>query len=107
MLLTLNMKSKVLSLPVMQAVIRLKNLNKPIREITKTLGVALSTIWYILKKKECTGELRNTKRPGRPQKTAVESTGELRNPKRPGRPRKTAVVDDRIIISLVKKKVGR
>jgi transposase len=43
--------------------------------------VAKSTIWYFLKKKEHTGELRNTKRPGRP--------------------RKTTVMDDRIIISLV------
>ena len=77
------MKSKELSLSVMQAIIRLKNLNKPIREIAKTLGVAKSTLWYILKKKERTGELSNTKRPGRP--------------------RKTTVVDDRRIISLVKK----
>uniref|UniRef100_A0A673YSH1 Tc1-like transposase DDE domain-containing protein n=1 Tax=Salmo trutta TaxID=8032 RepID=A0A673YSH1_SALTR len=38
--------------------------------------------WYILKKKERTGELRNTKRPRRPQKTTV--------------------VDDRRILSLVK-----
>ena len=83
MLLTLNMKSKELSLPVMQAIIRLKNLNKQIREIAKTLGVAKSTIWYILKKKEHTGELRNTKRPGRPWKTTV--------------------VDDRITLSLVNK----
>ena len=56
---------------------------KPIREIAKTLGVAKSTVWNILKKKERTGELSNTKRPGRP--------------------RKTTVVDDRIILSLVKK----
>ena len=66
-----------------QAIIRLKNQNKPIREIAKTLGVAKSTVWNILKKKECTSELSNTKRPGRP--------------------RKTTVVDDRRILSLVKK----
>ena len=77
------MKSKELSLSVKQAIIRLKNRNKPIREIAKILGVAKSTVWYILKTKERTGELSNTKRPGRP--------------------RKTTVVDDRIIISLVKK----
>ncbi|TKS81341.1 Transposable element [Collichthys lucidus] len=77
------MGSKELSLSVKQAVIRLKNLNKPIREIAKTLGVAKSTVWNILKNKECTGELSNTKRPRRP--------------------RKTTVVDDRRTLSLVKK----
>ena len=80
LLSTLNMRSKELSLSVKQAIIRLKNQNKPIREIAKTLGVAKSTVWNILKKK---GELSNTKRPRRPQKTTV--------------------VDDRIILSLVKK----
>ena len=44
--------------------------------------MAKSTVWNIRRKKECTGELSNTKRPGRP--------------------RKTTVVDDRIILSLVK-----
>ena len=62
----LNMRSKELSLSVKQAIIRLKNQNKPIREIAKTLGVAKSTVWNILKKKERTSELSNTKRPGRP-----------------------------------------
>ncbi|XP_039537119.1 uncharacterized protein LOC120485411 [Pimephales promelas] len=57
--------------------------NKSIREIAKILGVAKSTVWNILKKKERTGELSNTKRPGRP--------------------RKTTVLDDRRILSLVKK----
>ena len=71
LLSTLNMRSKELSLSVKQAIIRLKNQNKPIREITKTLGVAKSTVWNILKKKERTGELSNTKRPGRPQRTTV------------------------------------
>ena len=83
LLSTLNMRSKELSLSVKQAIIRLKNQNKPIREIAKTLDVAKSTVWNILKKEECTGELSNTKRSGRP--------------------RKTTVVHDRRIISLVKK----
>ncbi|XP_067109751.1 intraflagellar transport protein 57 homolog isoform X1 [Osmerus mordax] len=78
-----SMKSKELSPSVKQAIVRLKNQNKPIREIAKTLGVAKSTVGYILKK--------------------IERTGELSNTKRPGRPRKTTVVDDRRIISLVKK----
>ncbi len=77
------MRSKELSLSVKQAIIRLKKQNKPIREIAKTLGVAKTTVWNILKKKERTGELSNTKRPGRPWKTTV--------------------VDDRRILSLVKK----
>ncbi len=83
LLSTVKMRSKELSLSVKQAIIRLKKQNKPIREIAKTLGVAKTTVWNILKKKERTGELSNTKRPGRP--------------------RKTTVVDDWIIISLVKK----
>ncbi len=74
MLSTVKMRSKELSLSVKQAIIR---------ETAKTLGVAKTTVWNILKKKERTGELSNTKRPGRP--------------------RKTTVVDDRRIISLVKK----
>ncbi len=83
LLSTVKMRSKELSLSVKQAIIRLKKQNKPIREIAKTLGVAKTTVWNILKKKERTGELSNTKRPGRP--------------------RKTTVVDDRRIIFLVKK----
>ncbi len=83
LLSTVKMRSKELSLSVKQAIIRLKKQNKPIREIAKTLGVAKTTVWNILKKKERTGELSNTKRPGRP--------------------RKTTVVDDRRILSLVKK----
>uniref|UniRef100_A0A8C5R1Q5 Transposase n=1 Tax=Leptobrachium leishanense TaxID=445787 RepID=A0A8C5R1Q5_9ANUR len=70
LLSALKMRSKELSLSVRQAIIRLKNPNKPIREIAKTLGMA-KTVWNILKKKERTGELSNTKRPGRPQKTTV------------------------------------
>ncbi|KAI5611280.1 serpin peptidase inhibitor, clade B (ovalbumin), member 1, partial [Silurus asotus] len=37
-----------------QAIIRLKKQTKPIREIAKTLGMAKTTVWNILKKKECT-----------------------------------------------------
>ena len=87
MLSTLNMRSKELSLSVKQAIIRLKKQNKPIREIAKTLGVAKSTVWNILEKKERTGELSKTKRPGRP--------------------RKTTVVDDRRILSMVKSRAGQ
>uniref|UniRef100_A0A8C5LNK9 Transposase n=1 Tax=Leptobrachium leishanense TaxID=445787 RepID=A0A8C5LNK9_9ANUR len=69
----LKMRFKELSLSVKQAIIRLKKQNKPIREIARTLGVAKTTVWNILKKNE------------------------------PGRPQKTTVVDDRRILSLVKK----
>ena len=80
MLSTLNMRSKELSLSVKQAIIRLKNLNKPIREIAKTLCVAKSTVWNILKKKECSA-----------------------TPKDPEDHGKKTEVDDRIILSLVQK----
>ncbi len=83
LLSTVKMRSKELSLSVKQAIIRLKKQNKPIREIAKTLGVAKTTVWNILKKKERTGELSNTKRPG---KTTENNCG-----------------DDRRILSLVKK----
>lgn len=43
--------------------------NRPIRQIADTLGVGKSTVRYTLKKKESTGELRSTKKLGRPQKT--------------------------------------
>uniref|UniRef100_A0A8C5N2V1 Transposase n=1 Tax=Leptobrachium leishanense TaxID=445787 RepID=A0A8C5N2V1_9ANUR len=77
------MRSKDLSLSVKQAIIRLKKQNKPIREVARTLGVAKTIVWNILKKKERTSELSNTKIPGRP--------------------RKTTVVDNQRIISMVKK----
>ena len=80
MLSTLNMRSKELSQSVKQAIVRLKNQNKPIREIAKTLGVAKSTVWNILKEKERTGELSNTKRPGRPRKTTVVDDLVKKNP---------------------------
>ena len=83
LLSTLNMRSKELSLSVKQAIIRLKKSKQNRSErLEKTLGVAKSTVWNILKKKERTGEPSNTKRPGRS--------------------RKTTVVDERIL-SLVKK----
>lgn len=71
------MKSKELSMSVKEAIIALKRENKSLREIAKTLGVAKSTIWYILKKKECTGELGNVKRPGRPRRTPEADKGEM------------------------------
>ena len=77
------MKSKEISMQVKEAIIRLKKQHKSIREIAKTLGVAKSTVGYILKKKESTGELNNIERLGRQWKTTK--------------------VDDRRILSLVKK----
>ncbi len=67
-----------------KTIVRLQKQNKSIREIAGTLGVAKLTVWYILRKKERTSELSNIKRPGRP--------------------RRTTVVDDRRILSTVKKK---
>lgn len=48
---------------------KLSKRNKPIKQMAETLGMGKSTIWHILKKKECTCELSNIKRPGRPQTT--------------------------------------
>ncbi len=67
-----------------QTIVRFQNQNKSITEIAVTLGVAKSTVWYILRKK-------------------TECTGELSNIKRPGRPRRTTVVDDWRILSMIKK----
>ncbi len=68
---------------VKQTFVRLQKQNKSIGEIAGTLRVAKSTVWYILRKKERTGELSNIKRPGRPWRTTV--------------------FDDRKILSMVKK----
>ncbi len=64
-------------------IVRLQKQNRSIRERAGTLGAAKSTVWYILRIKDRTGELRNIKRSGRP--------------------RRTTVVDDRRILSMVKK----
>ncbi len=77
------MRSKDLSMQVKQTIVRLQKQNKSIREIAGTLGVAKSTVWYILRKNKCTGELSNIKRPGHPWRTTV--------------------LDDRRILSMVKK----
>ncbi|KAG2467436.1 TCB1 transposase, partial [Polypterus senegalus] len=77
------MRSKELSLQVKETILKLQKQKKPIREIATILRVAKSTVWYILRKKA--------------------STGELSNAKRPGHLRKTTVVDDRRIISMVKR----
>ncbi|KAG2471120.1 TCB1 transposase, partial [Polypterus senegalus] len=77
------MRSKELSVQVKEAILKLRKQKKPIREIATILRVAKSPVWYILRKKASTGELNNAKRPGRPQKTTV--------------------VDDRRIISMVKR----
>ena len=79
LLSTLNMRSKELSLSLKQAIIRLKNLNKPISEIAKTLGVAKSTVWNILKKKEwCAQQHQKT------QKTTENNCGGWQNNSFPG-----------------------
>ncbi|XP_040266899.1 uncharacterized protein LOC120981428 isoform X2 [Bufo bufo] len=65
------MRSKELSMEVKQEIISLKKKKKSIREISEMLGVAKSTVSYILVKKERTGELESSKRPGRPRKTTL------------------------------------
>lgn len=79
-----NMRKTEVSMQMKLAVIRLRNENQSIRNIAKTLGMPKSTVWFIINKKKTTGELNYVKRPGRL--------------------RKTTVVDDRRILSIVKKK---
>lgn len=78
-----NMRKTAVSMQMKLAVIRLRNENQSIRNIAKTLGMPKSTVWFIINKNKTTGELNYVKRPGRL--------------------RKTAVVDDRRILSMVKK----
>ncbi len=75
--------SKDLSIQVKQTIVRLQKQNQSIRERSGTFGEAKSTVWYILRKEERTGELNNIKKPRRP--------------------RSTTVVDDQRILSMVKK----
>ncbi len=58
---------KELSIQLKQTIVRLQRQNKSIREIAGTLGLVKSTVWYILRKQERTGELSNIKRPGCPE----------------------------------------
>uniref|UniRef100_A0A0E9WKU5 Transposase IS30-like HTH domain-containing protein n=1 Tax=Anguilla anguilla TaxID=7936 RepID=A0A0E9WKU5_ANGAN len=77
------MRTRVVPMKVKEPIIRLKNERKTVRDIAQTLGLPKSTVWNIIKKKE--------------------STGELSNRKGPGRPRKTSTVDDRRILTIMKK----
>lgn len=77
------MKTRELSMGEKQAIVKLRKEGKSTRAIGQTLGIASTTIWNVLKKKETTGVLSN-RRPT-------------------GRPRKTTVVDDRNIVRAVKK----
>ena len=54
------MWSKELSIHMKQAILKLQIQNKTIPEIATILGVAKSTVWYILIKKDSTGELSNS-----------------------------------------------
>ncbi len=63
---------KELSIQVRQTIVGLPKQNRSNREIAGTLGVAKSTVWYILGRKECASELSNIKRSGRPQRTTEE-----------------------------------
>ncbi len=63
------MRSKDLSIQVIQTIVRLQKQNKSI--IAGTFREVKSTVWYILRKKEHTVELSNIKRPGRLWRTTV------------------------------------
>ena len=62
---------------VKEAIIRLNKQNKSIRETEKTSRMAKSTVWYILKKKECSGEINNIKQSGIPWKTNKMDDGSI------------------------------
>jgi hypothetical protein len=76
------MKTRELSMGEKQAIVKLRKEGKSTRAIGQTLGIASTTIWNVLKKKETIGVLSNRRRTGRP--------------------RKTTVVDDRNIVRAVK-----
>ena len=48
-----------------------ENKNKTITDIAQTLGLPKSTVWKIIKKKECTGELCNCKRTARTEESSL------------------------------------
>ena len=60
---------------VKEAIIRVRNQNKPLRQMAETLRVAKSTIWFSSKQREGTGRLSNTKPPGRPLNTTEVDGG--------------------------------
>lgn len=43
-------------MPIKEAIIAPKKENKSLRELARALGVAESTIWYVVKKKDCSGK---------------------------------------------------
>ena len=53
------MKTRELSMGEKQAILKLRKEGKSIRAIGQTLGIACTTNWNILKKKETTGVLSN------------------------------------------------
>jgi len=53
------MKIRELSMGEKQAIVKLRKGGKLIRVIGQTLGIASTTIWNVLKKKETTGVLSN------------------------------------------------
>ncbi len=75
-----------LSIQVKQTIVSLQKQQIHQRD-SKNIRSGQINVWYILRK--------------------TEHTGELSNIKRPGRPRRTTVVDDRRILSMVKKNLSQ
>ncbi|KAI4886340.1 hypothetical protein NFI96_010914 [Prochilodus magdalenae] len=65
-------KTKEVSMEIKQIIVSMRNEKKSIRQIGKSLGLSKSTVGYILRKKACTGDVSNRKRPGRPKKATEE-----------------------------------
>ena len=55
-----NTRREAAPMKVKEAVMRLKNENKTIRDMGQTSGSPTSAVWKIMKKKECSGRPRKT-----------------------------------------------
>lgn len=69
-----------------QAILKLRKEGKSIRAIVQTSGIADTTIWNVLEKKETSGVLSNRHRTGQPRKI---TTDDVRNIVRAVRKKKT------------------
>ena len=65
------MKTRELSLGEKKAILKLRKEGKLIRAIAQALGIACTTTWNVLKKKETAGILSNRHQTGWPRKTTA------------------------------------
>ncbi|MCI4387222.1 hypothetical protein PGIGA_G00071680 [Pangasianodon gigas] len=72
------MKTRDLSMGEKQAILKLRKEEKSIRAIAQELGIANTTIWNVLKKKETTCVLTTGHGTGRPRKTTADDRNIVR-----------------------------